>query len=90
MVLIPLMQYIFDTTWPVADSATFMTAARVWGPLSIGLIVWLVLSVWWVALIGLALTGIMLWVDPKFYEKIEWEDYETKRNKYVWVKPNGR
>ena len=88
MVLLPLMQYIFDTSWPTVSVKVFMTAAKVWSPLSIGLIIWLVLSVWWVALMGLVLTSTMLWIDPKFYKHIEWVDYETKYNN-KWVRSNG-
>ena len=92
MTLLPLMQYIFDTSWPLSAANVFMTAAKVWGPLSVSLIVWLVLSVWWVVLIGLVLTGTLLWIDPKFYEQIKWEAYEThaqhsQTNK--WVRTNG-
>ena len=88
MVLIPLMQYIFDTSWPTVSVKVFMTAAKVWSPLSIGLIVWLVFSVWCVVLIGLVLTSTMLWIDPRFYKQIEWVDYETKYNN-KWVRSNG-
>ncbi len=74
MPLLPLMQYIFDTSWPVSGAAVFMTATKVWGPLSISLLAWLVFAPWWVALIGLLFTIVMLWADPKFYQSTKWRE----------------
>lgn len=73
MTLLPLMQFIFDSTWPTAGANVFMTATKVWGPLSLGLIFALIFSVWWIALIGLVLAGFYYWIDPHFYESFDWE-----------------
>ena len=85
--LLPLMQYLFDEDWPTPDNAVFMTAAKVWGPLGVSLLAWLVLSVWWVVLIGLAVTGAWLWVDPHPHASVEWVEYETRGGE--WVRANG-
>ncbi len=77
MTLLPLMQFHFDTAWPAASRTVFMTATKVWGPLSAGALIALLLSVWWVALIGLLITGFIFWVDPRFYEEIDWKDIEN-------------
>ena len=78
MTLLPLMQFAYDDSWPVAGISVFMTATKVWGPLSIGLLAWLLFGPWWVAIIGLIFTLTMLWIDPKFYEIVKWQ--EVKNN----------
>lgn len=74
MTLLPLMQFIFDTDWPTSDSAVFMTPTFVWGPLVVGLLAFIFFAPFWVALVGIAATGIQLWVDPKYHESVQWEE----------------
>ncbi len=74
MPLIPLMQFIFDPSWPTSAAAVFMTATKVWGPLSISLLAALVFAPWWVVPIGLFITIVMLWADPKFYQSTRWKE----------------
>ena len=74
MTLLPLMQFAYNTSWPTAGVAVFMTATKVWGPLSIGLLAAFFFGPWWLALIGLVLTMIMLWIDPKFYQSVQWRE----------------
>ncbi len=76
MTLLPLMQFIFDSSWPTGTRSVIMTAMKVWGPISAGLIVAILFSVWWVALIGLVVTSFYFWVDPHFYEQIDWKEVE--------------
>ncbi len=74
MTLLPLMQFLFDPSWPAQGAAVFMTATKVWGPLSVSLLAWLFFAPWWVVPIGLFFTIVMLWADPKFYQSTEWRE----------------
>lgn len=74
MTLLPLMQFIFDSSWPSGLPSVFMTATKVWGPLSVGLIAFALFAPFWVAIIGLVSSMVSWWANPRFYESIQWEE----------------
>ncbi len=74
MTLLPLMQFIFDSSWPNPNPSVFLTATKVWGPLSVGLIAFFAFAPFWVALIGFLISMVLWWANPKFYESINWEE----------------
>jgi hypothetical protein len=74
MTLLPLMQFIFDSTWPAAGPQVFMTATRVWGPLGSSILLAFLFATPWLMIIGLIFTMIFLWANPRYYESVKWEE----------------
>ena len=74
MTLLPLSQFAYDTSCPTETLAVFMTAMKVWGPLSISVLAAVLFAPWWIVLVGMVFTITMLWIDPKFYQSTDWSE----------------
>ncbi len=74
MTLLPLMQFHFDTSWPLPGAQVFMTATKVWGPLGSSILLAFLFTTPWLVIIGLIFTIIFLWANPRFYESVKWEE----------------
>lgn len=72
--LLPLMQFIFDPSWPSPGGAVFMTPTKVWGPLGVSILLAFLLSNPYLLLVGCLITGVMLWIDPRPHESIDWKE----------------
>ena len=73
--LLPLMQFHFDTSWPSPDAGdVFMTAMKVWGPLSITLLAAVLFAPNWIVIPALLWAGFFWWVDPAWAKSISWKE----------------
>ena len=74
MTLLPLMQFLFDSTWPLPGPQVFMTATKVWGPLGSSILLALLFTNPWLMLIGFIITMVLWLANPRYYESIKWEE----------------
>ena len=71
--LIPLMWFHFDSSWPTGGTAVFMTPTKVWGPLSVAALGWLAVG-WRAAFLVVLVYGLWVlfewWKNPHVFDSM--------------------